>query len=111
MLTTPNHASVKHRWELLRGRSVWPPLNDPLYPFYAGAGQRNPWRHVREFTVTEIRSLLHEAGFGHVDVTTQSPPFQIAGLSLRGFVSSALLQAAELFVPAGGTLILATARC
>lgn len=111
LLTTPNHASFGRRWELLRGRSVYPPLDDPVYPFYAGTGQRNPWRHVREFTVTEIRDLLRAAGFGRVEVTTHSPPFaNRAGLSLWGVVSSCLIQGAAHLARTGGTLILGTAR-
>lgn len=111
VLTTPNHAALARRWDLLRGRSVYPRLDDPVYPFYAGVGRRNPWRHVREFTAAEIHGLLRQAGFGRVEVTTESPPLLLQdGLSARGYLSSTIIQAASCLIPAGGTLIVATAR-
>jgi 2-polyprenyl-3-methyl-5-hydroxy-6-metoxy-1,4-benzoquinol methylase len=111
LLTTPNHASIEHRWALLRGRSVYPPLDLPDYPFYAGAGKRNPMRHVREFTVAEIGALLREAGFTRVAITTASPPLtRMAHLSWRGRVSSRLQQAARRMTDHGGALIVAWAQ-
>lgn len=111
LLTTPNHASIEHRWALLRGRSVYPPLDLPDYPFYAGAGTRNPMRHVREFTVAEIGTLLREAGFTRVTITTASPPLaRSAHLSWRGRVSVHLQQAARRLTGEGGALIVAWAQ-
>jgi 2-polyprenyl-3-methyl-5-hydroxy-6-metoxy-1,4-benzoquinol methylase len=111
LLTTPNHASIEHRWALLRGRSVYPPLDLPDYPFYSGAGTRNPMRHVREFTVEEIGRLLGEAGFTRVAVTTASPPLtRTAHLSWRGRVSARLQHAAHRLTGDGGALIVAWAQ-
>lgn len=111
LLTTPNHASIEHRWALLRGRSVYPPLDLRDYPFYAGAGVRNPMRHVREFTVVEIASLLREAGFTRVSVATASPPLgDTAHLSWRGRVAVRLQHAARRLTSDGGALIVATAQ-
>ena len=111
LLTTPNHASIEHRWALLRGRSVYPPLDLPDYPFYAGAGTRNPMRHVREFTVAEIGSLLREAGFTRLAITTASPPLmRSARLSWRGRVAARLQRAAHRFTGDGGNLIVAWAQ-
>jgi SAM-dependent methyltransferase len=111
LLTTPNHASVAHRWALARGRSVYPALDDPDYPFYAGAGVRNPMRHTREFTVAEITALLGQAGFTRVSVDTGSPPLSAGhALSWRGALVSHALHYAEALVVNGGALIVATAR-
>lgn len=111
VLTTPNHAALSRRWELLRGRTVYPPLDDPRYPFYAGAGQRNPWRHVREFTVAEVRELLCSAGFERPAVCTVSAPKPgREGLSLRGRVLATVLHLVACAVRNGGSLIVATAR-
>jgi SAM-dependent methyltransferase len=111
LLTTPNHASVEHRWALLRGRSVYPPLDLADYPFSAGAGVRNPMRHVREFTVAEITALLEAAGFGRVAASTTSPPWRDgAGLSRRGRIAVRLQQLAQRLLDHGGTLIVAAAR-
>jgi SAM-dependent methyltransferase len=111
LLTTPNHASIEHRWALLRGRSVYPPLDLPDYPFYTGAGTRNPMRHVREFTVAEIGGLLRDAGFSRVTVTTASPPLKrSAQLSWRGRAATRLQQFAQRFTADGGTLIVAWAQ-
>jgi hypothetical protein len=111
LLTTPNHASIEHRWALLRGRSVYPPLDLPDYPFYAGAGTRNPMRHVREFTVDEIGGLLRAAGFTRVAITTASPPLtRSAPLSWRGRVAVRLQHAAHRLTRNGGNLIVAWAQ-
>jgi SAM-dependent methyltransferase len=111
LLTTPNHASIEHRWALLRGRSVYPPLDLSDYPFYAGAGVRNPARHVREFTVGEITGLLHEAGFARVDVATASPPLgATVHLSWRGRIAVHLQKAAQRLIANGGALIVAAAQ-
>lgn len=111
LLTTPNHASIEHRWALLRGRSVYPPLDLPDYPFYAGAGVRNPMRHVREFTVAEIRGLLGEAGFTRIAMTTLSPPHNPAArLSWRGRLATALQRAARRVTGDSGALIVAWAQ-
>jgi SAM-dependent methyltransferase len=111
LLTTPNHASIAHRWALLRGRSVYPALDLPDYPFYAGAGVRNPMRHVREFTVTEIEDLLRQAGFTRVTITTASPPLnRAAALSWRGRIATRMQQAAQRLTDHGGALIVAWAQ-
>jgi 2-polyprenyl-3-methyl-5-hydroxy-6-metoxy-1,4-benzoquinol methylase len=111
LLTTPNHASIEHRWALLRGRSVYPPLDLPDYPFYAGAGVRNPMRHMREFTVAEIRGLLSDAGFTRIETTTVSPPRNPeARLSWRGRLATALQRAARRVTGDGGALIVAWAQ-
>jgi 2-polyprenyl-3-methyl-5-hydroxy-6-metoxy-1,4-benzoquinol methylase len=111
LLTTPNHASIEHRWALLRGRSVYPPLDLPDYPFYAGAGTRNPMRHVREFTVAEIAGLLREAGFTRVTISTVSPPLnRAAQLSWRGRVGTRLQHLAQRWTADGGALIVAWAQ-
>lgn len=111
MLTTPNHASMANRWALLRGRSVYPRLDDPDYPFYAGAGVRNPMRHVREFTAAELTQLLGDAGFGRIEVTTASPPLSDGrGLSWRGFVATRMLHGLESLVANAGNLLLVVAR-
>lgn len=111
LLTTPNHASIEHRWALLRGRSVYPPLDLPDYPFYAGAGTRNPMRHVREFTVAEIGQLLREAGFTRVTITTASPPLnRAAQLSWRGRIATRVQHLAQRWTADGGALIVAWAQ-
>lgn len=110
LLTTPNHAAVSRRWDLVRGRSVYPPLDDPVYPFYAGAGRRNPWRHMREFTVAEIESLLRQAGFRRSEVSTISPPWSRAGLGFRGTVAAALIAGIAACLRAGGHTIVAIGR-
>jgi SAM-dependent methyltransferase len=111
LLTTPNHASLAHRWALARGRSVYPTLDDPDYPFYAGAGVRNPMRHIREFTVAEIAALLGQAGFTRVAVDTGSSPLTPGrALSWRGALVSRALHYAQALVVNGGALIVATAR-
>lgn len=111
LLTTPNHASIAHRWALVRGRSVYPPLDDPDYPFYAGAGVRNPMRHMREFTVSEIANLLSQAGFRHVSVETASPPRSDGrGLSWRGLLMNQVLHYSQALFANSRALIIATAR-
>jgi SAM-dependent methyltransferase len=111
LLTTPNHASLAHRWALARGRSVYPSLDHPDYPFYAGAGVRNPMRHTREFTVGEIAALLAQAGFTRVSVDTVSPPLSNGrALSWRGALVNRALHYAQALVVNSGVLIVATAR-
>jgi SAM-dependent methyltransferase len=111
LLTTPNHASLAHRWALARGRSVYPALDDPDYPFYAGAGVRNPMRHTREFTVGEIAALLAQAGFTRVSVDTVSPPLSAGrALSWRGALVNHALHYWQALIVNGGQLIVATAR-
>lgn len=111
LLTTPNHASLAHRWALVRGRSVYPTLDDPDYPFYAGAGVRNPMRHMREFTVAEIAALLGQARFTRVSVDTVSPPLSAGhALSWRGALINRALHYSQALVVNGGALIVATAR-
>jgi 2-polyprenyl-3-methyl-5-hydroxy-6-metoxy-1,4-benzoquinol methylase len=111
LLTTPNHASLAHRWALARGRSVYPALDHPDYPFYAGAGVRNPMRHTREFTVGEIAALLGQAGFTRVSIETVSPPLSGGrALSWRGALINRALHYAQALVANSGTLIVATAR-
>jgi SAM-dependent methyltransferase len=111
LLTTPNHASLAHRWALARGRSVYPALDDSDYPFYAGAGVRNPMRHMREFTVGEIAGLLREAGFAGVSVETLSPPLASGrALSWRGALATRALHYSEALIANSGALIVATAR-
>jgi hypothetical protein len=90
---------------------VYPPLDLPDYPFYAGAGTRNPMRHVREFTVAEIGGLLREAGFTRVAITTTSPPLRpSAHLTWRGRVAVRLQHAAHRLTGNGGNLIVAWAQ-
>jgi SAM-dependent methyltransferase len=111
LLTTPNHASLAHRWALVRGRSVYPALDDADYPFYAGAGVRNPMRHVREFTVGEVAALLGQAGFSRVAADTVSPPLAAGrALSWRGALATRALHYSEALVVNSGALIVATAR-
>ena len=111
LLTTPNHASLAHRWTLARGRSVYPAIDNPDYPFYAGAGVRNPMRHVREFTVGEIAALLGEARFTRVSVDTVSPPLTAGRtLSWRGALIDRALHYAQALVANSRALIMATAR-
>jgi 2-polyprenyl-3-methyl-5-hydroxy-6-metoxy-1,4-benzoquinol methylase len=111
LLTTPNHASLAHRWALARGRSVYPTLDDPDYPFYAGAGVRNPMRHMREFTVGEIAALLGQARFTRISVDTVSPPLAAGrALSWRGALVNRMLHYAQALVVNSGVLIVATAR-
>jgi SAM-dependent methyltransferase len=111
LLTTPNHASVAHRWALMRGRSVYPELDNPVYPFYRGAGVRNPMRHVREFTVDEVKALLTRAGFSRVALTTISPPSRPSrALSFRGHLAHRLLHRAGRAIGNGGDLIVAVGR-
>jgi SAM-dependent methyltransferase len=111
LLTTPNHASLAHRWALARGRSVYPALDDPDYPFYAGAGVGNPMRHMREFTAGEIAALLARAGFTGVSVETLSPPLAAGrALSWRGALATRALHYGEALVVNSGALIVATAR-
>jgi SAM-dependent methyltransferase len=111
LLTTPNHASMTNRWSLVRGRSVYPPMDHPDYPFYRGAGVRNPMRHVREFTVDEIRTLLTRAGFRRVSLDTDSPPLRRnPALSWRGRAITRLLRWSERLSASGGELIIAVAR-
>ena len=111
LLTRPNHASMSRRWALVRGRSVYPPLDDPDYPFYAGAGVRNPMRHVREFTTGEIAILLSKTGFKRYTVTTVSPPLGSGeGLSRRGKLTTRILRLAEMLVTGSGALMIAAAR-
>ena len=99
LLTTPNHAALTNRWALVRGRSVYPTLDHPDYPFYAGAGARNPMRHVREFTVAEISGLLSQAKFSRVTIDTVSPPLSESGaLSWRGRLATRVLQHAQALV-------------
>jgi 2-polyprenyl-3-methyl-5-hydroxy-6-metoxy-1,4-benzoquinol methylase len=110
-LTTPNHASMSHRWALIRGRSVYPPLDDPDYPFYAGASVRNPMRHVREFTGDEITTLLSQTGFNSISVATVSPPLgRGTGLSWRGKLATRILRVAQTLVAGSGELLIAVAR-
>ena len=111
LLTTPNHASAMHRWSLARGRSVYPALDNPDYPFYAGAGVRNPMRHVREFTVSEIVAVLSQAGFARISATTTSPPLGCGTLlSWRGLVITRALRVFETLTKHGGPLLVAIAR-
>ena len=111
LLTTPNHASLGHRWALARGRSVYPAVDDPDYPFYAGAGVRNPMRHMREFTVSEIAALLGQAGFSRISVETLSPPPRAGdALSWRGRLIQRALYVSQALVAGGGAMIVATAR-
>ena len=111
LLTTPNHASLAHRWALARGRSVYPTLDSADYPFYAGAGLPNPMRHMREFTVGEVAALLGQARFTAVSIETVSPPLAAGrALSWRGALVSRALHYSEALVVNSGALIVATAR-
>lgn len=111
LLTTPNHASLAHRWALVRGRSVYPAIDNPDYPFYAGTGVRNPMRHVREFTVGEIAALLDQARFTRVSVDTVSPPLAAGRtLSWRGALIDRVLHYSQALVANSRALIMATAR-
>jgi SAM-dependent methyltransferase len=111
LLTTPNHASMANRWSLVRGRSVYPPVDHPEYPFYGGAGVRNPMRHIREFTANEIAALLTRAGFTRMALETESPPPGPGrALSWRGRSITRLLRWSERLVASGGELIIAVAR-
>ena len=111
LLTTPNHASLAHRWALVRGRSVYPAIDHPDYPFYAGAGVRNPMRHVREFTADEITALLDQARFTRVSVDTVSPPLTVgSALSWRGALINRVLHYSQALVANSGALLMATAR-
>ena len=68
-------------------------------------------RHVREFTVTEIRNLLCDAGFTRVAATTASPPLnRRAHLSWRGRIATRLQHAAHRLTDDGGALIVAWAQ-
>ncbi|MEO8075611.1 MAG: hypothetical protein ABI818_04730, partial [Acidobacteriota bacterium] len=111
LLTTPNHASLAHRWALSRGRSVYPALDDHEYPFYAGAGVRNPMRHTREFTAGEIAALLGQARFTRLSVDTVSPPLPAGhALSWRGKLVNRVLHYSQALVANSRPLIVATAR-
>jgi SAM-dependent methyltransferase len=111
LLTTPNHASMANRWSLARGRSVYPPVDHPEYPFYGGAGVRNPMRHIREFTADEIATLLTRAGFTRIALDTASPPLRHdRALSWRGRAITRLLRWSERLSTTGGELIIAVAR-
>jgi len=66
IITTPNHAALHNRLFLLFGGSTYHSIVDWFH---------NPvWRkpvytaHIREYTIPEMRYMLSEAGFTHVDV-------------------------------------------
>jgi hypothetical protein len=89
---------------------VYPPLDDPTYPFYAGAGHRNPWRHVREFTIGEIEKLLQQAGFARMAlITVSASSAGRDGPSFRGHVATRIIRTMAHVIPAAGTTILGTA--
>ena len=55
VFSVPNLASFDHRWALLKGRTIYPLLTEPLSAsFHADIGQR----HIREYTPGECRYLL-----------------------------------------------------
>lgn len=55
VFSVPNLASFDHRWALLKGRTIYPPLTEPLgLAFHSDVGQR----HIREYTPWESRYLL-----------------------------------------------------
>jgi hypothetical protein len=56
VLTTPNAASLRNRARLLLGSTVYTPLSD----WISGLPHA---RHAREYTTTELRELLVQAGF------------------------------------------------
>ncbi len=109
ILTTPNLASVWNRWDLLRGRPIGKPLEDPLHPFYGfppvNGGPLPDWiamRHVRELTGSELRFLLKRSGFPTPQIRFLRFPmnFSPAGLSLKGMLISWGLQGLEQIAPA-----------
>jgi SAM-dependent methyltransferase len=59
VLTTPNQAWLRHRFDLLLGRSPNTPLPEGLL-----SGNTDDWRpHVRLFTMAEVQELLEHEGF------------------------------------------------
>ncbi len=55
VFSVPNLASFDHRWALLKGRTIYPLLTEPLgATFHADIAQR----HIREYTLSECRYLL-----------------------------------------------------
>jgi SAM-dependent methyltransferase len=67
IITTPNHASLYNRLQLLCGKSVHDPLN---YFFERCSANRVYPGHHREYTRAELRSVLEETGFRVVQCTT-----------------------------------------
>jgi 2-polyprenyl-3-methyl-5-hydroxy-6-metoxy-1,4-benzoquinol methylase len=64
VLTTPNAAYLRNRLTLARGRSVYTPLVDWLH------GQPHA-RHAREYTRSELESLIRHVGLAPVAVTSR----------------------------------------
>jgi 2-polyprenyl-3-methyl-5-hydroxy-6-metoxy-1,4-benzoquinol methylase len=66
IVTTPNHAALHNRIFLLFGGSTYHSIIDwfhnPIWqkPVYTA--------HIREYTISEMRYMLAEAGFGQVEV-------------------------------------------
>ena len=61
LITTPNAAAIQRRVDLLFGRTVYTPLRDWI-------GGLPHARHAREYTVTELKSLISHAGFDDISV-------------------------------------------
>ena len=62
--TTPNAAYIRNRIKLLRGRTVMTPLPDWI-------GGVPHARHAREYTFSEARRLMADAGLTPVLVTSR----------------------------------------
>ncbi len=60
LLTTPNQARLRNRWNLLRNRSIREPEAFPL-------DDRPLYGHVMEYAWEDLASFLPAAGFGEMD--------------------------------------------
>jgi len=119
VLTTPNSAELGLRVRAALGRGCYPPLD----VFY---GEAPEWRHHREYTMSEVRTLLTQAGFQvlrarvaptweHAELRARlDPSFKIRSkhgcLAERGLVRILLKLALKKLRPSWSSNLLVLAR-
>lgn len=68
-ITTPNVTTLRKRFDLIRGRSPHPPLEDSVIH-----KRDRYWVHLREYALHEVRTMVRTAGLdyvagGYIDLT------------------------------------------
>jgi 2-polyprenyl-3-methyl-5-hydroxy-6-metoxy-1,4-benzoquinol methylase len=103
ILTTPNAAYVKKRFELLLGRSVYTPLRDWLHGLPHA-------RHAREYTRSELESLVQHAGLAPMVVTGRHFYRAAGDRAPHARVAKVLIDAIARRIPTLGPSLVVVAR-
>lgn len=103
ILTTPNAAYVRKRWQLLRGRSIYTPLGDWLHGLPHA-------RHAREYTREELETLVRSAGLEPVLVTSRHFYRQGGRRSLPARLGKATIDLLARVAPTLGPALVVVAR-